>query len=110
MQGVCFSSVVFINLEAFIANRLVDTCCTEEGFLVPEFHQPPLLCQDAWPRLRHVLLAVGPDVSLRHLRLRRVPVLNKKDKATGEGVMRGDQACATSSTSAGGTTSSAASA
>ena len=38
LRVLFFASVVVINLEAFLANRLVNTLCAEEGFLVPEFH------------------------------------------------------------------------
>jgi hypothetical protein len=34
-----FASIVVINCEAFIANRLVNTLTVEDGFYVPEFHQ-----------------------------------------------------------------------
>ena len=94
IQGVCFfSSVVFINLEAFIANRLVDACCTEEGFLVPEFHphrlffakMPGHVCDMCRAQSDSMYRCDACDFDA-------CPAcFNKKDKATGEGVMRGDQ-------------------
>ena len=39
-------SVVLINAEAWLANRIVHALTAEEGFLVPEFHPHPLYFQD----------------------------------------------------------------
>ena len=88
-----FSTVVVTNFEAFIANRLVGTLTVEEGFYVPEFHQHRLffdkrhghtcdLCGNSgehWYRCNVCDFDACPAC------------FNKKDKSTGEGVMRGDK-------------------
>ena len=62
MQGILFfASVLLINFEAFLANRLINTLCSEEGFYVPEFHQHRLffhvvdghVCDMCHNRTRH---------------------------------------------------------
>ena len=40
-----------INLEAFIANRLVDACCTEEGFLGRSSTRTASSLRRCWPRV-----------------------------------------------------------
>lgn len=88
-----FSSVFVINCEAFIANRLVSTLTVEEGFYVPEFHQHRLFFEK---RVGHVcdLCHNGGENWYRCnvCDFDACPAcFNKKDKATGEGVMRGDK-------------------
>lgn len=94
MQGILFFAVVvIINVESFLANRLVNTLCSEDGFYVPEFHQHRLffhvvdghVCDMCHNRARHMYRCEVCDFDA-------CPAcFNKKDKATGEGVMRGDQ-------------------
>ena len=87
MQAPCAQA------EAFLANRLVTVLCTEEGFYVPEFHPHRLFftvvdshyCDMCRTPARHMYRCEVCDFDA-------CPAcFNKKDKSTGEGVLRSDK-------------------
>ncbi|KOO30462.1 ATP-binding cassette superfamily [Chrysochromulina tobinii] len=88
-----FMCVLLINAEAFVANRLVNVLCAEEGFLVPEFHQHRLfftkvdghVCDMCHNSSQNMYRCDVCDFD-------SCPAcFNKKDKCTSEGIMRGDK-------------------
>ena len=94
LQGTLFFiCVLLINAEAFVANRLVNVLCAEEGFLVPEFHQHRLfftkvdghVCDMCHNSSQNMYRCDVCDFD-------SCPAcFNKKDKCTSEGIMRGDK-------------------
>ena len=90
------SSLALINFESFLAKRLVQISTKEQGFLIPEFHPH---------RLYFVPSGAGRfgrcDLCRNRIKQSYVCRLcdfdccpacyNKKDKATGEGIIRGDK-------------------
>ncbi len=95
LQGALMGlSVLMINIEAWLTKRLVNTLTAEPGFFVPEFHPHPLFFHKDLPNHRcdlcrnkvvHVYRCALCDFDC-------CPAcFNKKDKATGEGVLRGDR-------------------
>ena len=95
-QTILFlSSLVFINLESFLAKRLVMVCTKEEGFHLPEFHPHRLFFVTSRPTARCDLCRNRIAKQAYHCRLCDfdccAACFNKKDKATSEGIVRGDK-------------------
>ena len=95
LQGILLGATVgLINLESWLATRLVTALTSEVGFLVPEFHQhrlffhgnmPDHYCDMCRSTSKHMYRCTICDFDA-------CPAcFNRKDKATGEGVMRGDK-------------------
>ena len=94
VQGLLFfTSVLIINVETVVATRLLDAMGMEDGFDVPALHQHRLffkvinshLCDLCRNPVNEVYRCDTCDFDI-------CPAcFNKKDKATGEGVMRGDK-------------------
>ena len=86
-------SVLFINVEAWLVKRLVNALTKEEGFFVPEFHPHPLFFADTL--LHHCDMCRAKTKQSYRCQVCDFdvcpPCFNKKDKATGEGMLRGDK-------------------
>ena len=87
-------TVALINAESFAVTRLINILTAEEGFLVPEFHEHRLFFTAGLPGHWCDLCRV-PSNDMYRCRTcdwDACPAcFKKKDKATGEGVMRGDK-------------------
>ena len=92
--GLMAFGVLMINIEAFLLKRLINTATAEEGFLVPEFH-PHRLRFRTNMSLHYCDLCRNKtkDVYRCHIcDFDACPAcFNKKDKATGEGILRSDK-------------------
>ena len=95
VQALIFlASLALINFESFLAKRFVMVCTQEEGHLVPEFHPHRLYFNPKIP---------GHRCDMCRNKINQAYVcrlcdfdccaacFNKKDKATGEGIIRGDK-------------------
>ena len=94
VQGVLMGlSVVFINAEAWLVKRLVNALTKEQGFDVPEFHPHPLYFADTL--LHHCDMCRAKTKQSYRCQVYDFdvcpPCFNKKDKATGEGMPRGNK-------------------
>ena len=87
-------SVLLVNMEAWLIKRMINTLTAEEGFLVPEFHPHRLFFQDQLSNHRCDLFR-NRSVQMYRCGLCDFDAcpacFNKKDKATGEGILRGDK-------------------
>ena len=87
-------TVALINAESFVVTRLINILTAEEGFLVPEFHEHRLFFTAGLPGHWCDLCRV-PSNDMYRCRTcdwDACPAcFKKKDKSTGEGVMRGDK-------------------
>ena len=87
-------SVLLVNIEAWLIKRMINTLTAEEGFLVPEFHPHRLFFQDQLSN-HHCDLCRNRSVQMYRCALCDFDAcpacFNKKDKATGEGILRGDK-------------------
>ena len=95
LQGALLAScVVLINAQAWLAKRVVHALTAEEGFLVPEFHQHRLFFHANMPN-HYCDMCRAPSTHMYRCEVCDFDAcpacFNKKDKATGEGVMRGDK-------------------
>ena len=87
-------TVALINVEAFFVTNLIHLLTAEAGFFVPEFHEHRLFFHAGLPgHVCDLCRSTSDDMY-------RCPVCDwdacpacfkKKDKSTGEGVMRGDK-------------------
>jgi len=94
-QGVLFGvAVLLINVESWLLKRLVHALTAEVGFFVPEFHSHPLYFHPSVPNHKCDLCRNKTG------QVYRCPLcdwdacpacFNKKDRSTGEGVLRGDK-------------------
>lgn len=91
---IFLSSLAMINFESFLAKRFVMLCTKEEGFLIPEFHphrlyfvpmRPSCRCDLCRSRIKQSYVCRLCDFDCC------AACFNKKDKATGEGIIRGDK-------------------
>lgn len=95
VQAILYlSSLAFVNLESFLAKRLVMVWTKEEGFFVPEFHPHRLFfnpmrfgsrCDMCRNRIHQAYMCKLCDWDCC------AACFNKKDKSTGEGIVRGDK-------------------
>ena len=95
LQGALMGlSVLLINIEAWLIKRLINTLTAEEGFLVPEFHPHRLFFQTGLSRHRCDMCR-NNSVQMYRCTLCDFDAcpacFNKKDKATSEGILRGDK-------------------
>lgn len=96
VQGALMgASVLFVNIEAWLVKRLVNALTAEEGFLVPEFHKHRLYFRVDLPMHRCDMCRNQSRGGMYHCQMCDFDVcpacFNKKDKATGEGILRGDK-------------------
>ena len=79
--------------KAWLVKRLINALTKEEGFLVPEFHPHPLFFADTL--LHHCDMCRAKTKQSYRCDVCDFDVcpncFNKKDKATGEGMLRGDK-------------------
>ena len=79
--------------KAWLVKRLINALTKEEGFLVPEFHPHPLFFADTL--LHHCDMCRAKTKQSYRCQVCDFDVcpacFNKKDKATGEGMLRGDK-------------------
>ena len=96
VQGALMgASVLFVNIEAWLVKRLVNALTAEEGFMVPEFHKHRLYFRVDLPMHRCDMCRNQSRGGMYHCQMCDFDVcpacFNKKDKATGEGILRGDK-------------------
>eukprot|EP00965_Chrysotila_dentata_P243152 6205259-Pleurochrysis_carterae.AAC.3 len=80
--------------QAWLVKRLINICTAEVGHMVPEFHKHPLFFHDKMPNHRCDLCRNSSTQVYRCTicDFDACPAcFNKKDKSTGEGVLRGDK-------------------
>lgn len=91
LMGVC---VLLVNVESWLMKRFVHASTAEEGHLVKAFHPHPLFFQD---KLTHHVCDLcraksGAMYRCATCDFDACPLcFNKKDKSTGEGVLRSDK-------------------
>ena len=95
LQGALMgTSVLFVNVEAWLVKRLINALTAEEGFLVPEFHAHRLYFRADLP-LHRCDMCRNKSSQAYRCQVCDFDVcpacFNKKDKATGEGILRGDK-------------------
>ena len=93
--AIFLCTLALINLESFLAKRLVMVCTKEQGFMIPEFHPHRLFFVPSRPNARCDLCRNKTNQGAYVCRLCDfdccAACFNKKDKATGEGIIRGDK-------------------
>jgi len=98
-QGVLMGvGVLLINVESFLVMRLINLLTAEQGHLVPEIHRHPLFFH------AHTPLTTCDKCRAKTKQAYKCSLckfdacpacFNKKDKTTGEGVLRGDKGART---------------
>ena len=88
------ASVLMVNVEAWLLKRLINVITAEDGYLIPEFHPHRLYFRPDVPNHRCDMCR-NKATQVYRCQVCDFDVcpacFNKKDKATGEGILRGDK-------------------